>query len=180
MNALPLLIVVPALLALGSWILGSKFAQDYKRHGALSPVNIALGSLVWIGWGGLPYFYLPTTWPEVEVGATWSIIGHVLLFGGLVLLLAGMITLGFGRSFGRTDEELREGGVYRFSRNPQIAGCALYALGFGLLWPSWYVVLWLAVFAVLAHIMVVTEEKHLYRTFGPHYRNYSDRVRRYL
>jgi len=52
-------------------------------------------------------------------------------------------------------------------------------VGVGWLWPSAYALGWAALWAVLGHWMVVTEEEHLERTLGQAYREYCARVPRY-
>lgn len=72
-------------------------------------------------------------------------------------------------------------GPYRLSRNPGYLGFALLqtgiALGIGSLWALGSVV----VSVLLAHYLaVLPEEDYLQRKFGDPYRQYRDRVRRWL
>ncbi len=53
-------------------------------------------------------------------------------------------------------------------------------MGFALLWPSWYAVGWVILYAVIAYTMVLTEEEYLRRAFGAEYERYCRRVPRYL
>jgi protein-S-isoprenylcysteine O-methyltransferase Ste14 len=53
-------------------------------------------------------------------------------------------------------------------------------IGIALLWPSWYALGWVALGAVIAHMMVLTEEEHLRRTLGESYLAYCQNVPRYV
>jgi protein-S-isoprenylcysteine O-methyltransferase Ste14 len=70
--------------------------------------------------------------------------------------------------------------VYGISRNPQIVGFFVYALGFALLWPSWYALGWVVFFGPFFHWMVITEEEHLLKLHGDAYRRYCEQVPRYM
>ena len=168
------------LLLSGYGILHGLFQRDYRRRGRLSPPVIFLGSLVFFAWGGFPIVYGMKDWPAVHVGLGWYLAGSILLWGGLAVLFLGMAQLGIWRAFGQRKDELIRHGLYRFSRNPQIVGCALYGVGFAVLWPSWYALGWVLMFAFLAHVMVRTEEAHLQRLFGAKYKEYCRRVSRYV
>lgn len=167
------------LLFSGYGILHRLFQRDYRRHGRLSLPVILLGSLVFFAWGGFPIVYGVKDWPVVHVGFGWRLFGSILLWGGLVVMFLGMAQLGIWRAFGQRKDALIQQGFYRFSRNPQIVGCALYGVGFAVLWPSWYALGWVLMFAFLAHVMVLTEEAHLRRLFGEPYNEYCRRVARY-
>jgi protein-S-isoprenylcysteine O-methyltransferase Ste14 len=39
---------------------------------------------------------------------------------------------------------------------------------------------WLAIYGLIAHVMVLTEERHLRRTFGEDYEDYCQRTPRYV
>ena len=73
-----------------------------------------------------------------------------------------------------------QSGPYRITRNPQIVGGSLLVIGTTLLWPSWYALGWIALYGVVAHLMVITEEENLHRVFGEEYAQYCERVPRYL
>ena len=70
--------------------------------------------------------------------------------------------------------------MYRFSRNPQIVGGALTAAGCALLWTSWYALGWIVLYAVVGHMMVLTEEEHLRNVYGGEYTTYLKRTPRYV
>jgi protein-S-isoprenylcysteine O-methyltransferase Ste14 len=52
--------------------------------------------------------------------------------------------------------------------------------GFVVLWPSGYALGWFFLFAILMHMMILTEEEHLQRIHGEEYVQYCKQVPRYL
>ena len=59
-------------------------------------------------------------------------------------------------------------------------GGALLVAGSAALWPSWYALGWLFLYAAIAHMMVLTEEEHMRNVHGEEYERYCERVPRYL
>jgi len=155
--------------------------RDYLRHGLLSPAAALLQCAVF----GAHAFLLElaiifTDWPARH-GSTVSLcLGLACGAGGLVLLLAGFRRFGsLARILGRESDSLILKGIYRWSRNPQLAGYGLLQLGFAILWPDWRVCATLAIYAVAAHRLVLIEEEHLLRKHGKAYRGYCKRTARY-
>jgi protein-S-isoprenylcysteine O-methyltransferase Ste14 len=72
-------------------------------------------------------------------------------------------------------------GPYRYVRNPMITGVILVLLGESTLFNSWLVFLWALVFLVANMIYFpLVEEKGLAARFGDPYREYRDRVPRWV
>ena len=53
-------------------------------------------------------------------------------------------------------------------------------LGYAMLWLNWLTMIWIGVFLLTAHWMVITEEEHLAAKFGEEYRSYCQKVPRYI
>jgi len=72
-------------------------------------------------------------------------------------------------------------GPYRYVRNPMITGVILALLGECILFNSWLIFLWTLVFlAGNMMYMPLVEEKGLAARFGDPYREYRDRVPRWV
>jgi hypothetical protein len=56
----------------------------------------------------------------------------------------------------------------------------LAMIGNAILWPSWYNMGAVALYAAIIQIMVLTEEEHLLDSYGEEYRRYCRRIPRYL
>jgi protein-S-isoprenylcysteine O-methyltransferase Ste14 len=159
--------------------------RDYNRRGRLTPVSSFLELLIWALFMGFPYLYNPPAWvwfwrPGVPVGTPLRAAGILCITAGLLSAFGIMIWFGLRRAFGLDVSGLVQGGPYRLSRNPQlVCGIPLVA-GTIILWPSWYAVGWAILYAVIAHLMVLTEEEHLHAVYGEVYKSYCARVPRYV
>lgn len=139
---------------------------------------------IWPGYIAVAWVFLPPCWAIPCACPAWSpgapaVVARVIIAGGALIGFGSMAWVGVGRSFGRPAAEFHASGPYRWSHNPQIPGGSLMVVGVGWLWPSAYALGWAALWAVLGHWMVVTEEEHLERTPGQAYREYCARVPRY-
>lgn len=71
-------------------------------------------------------------------------------------------------------------GPYHFARNPMYIGAGLALAGAALFYESLWLLVYMCVFFLVAHLFVVWyEEPALHRTFGQDYKAYSERVRRW-
>ena len=72
-------------------------------------------------------------------------------------------------------------GPYRFSRNPMYVGITLLYVGVAIWVNTVWPLLFLPVILIVMHYgVIVREEAYLERTFGEEYRQYRQRVRRWL
>jgi protein-S-isoprenylcysteine O-methyltransferase Ste14 len=101
---------------------------------------------------------------------------------GLILFLASALNLGasfrFGLPIDRTD--LKQRGVYAFSRNPMSVGFYLLTLGAMIFTGNPVVVIIGSYGLYTAQLIVLSEERFLQARFGQQYLDYCRRVRRYL
>jgi protein-S-isoprenylcysteine O-methyltransferase Ste14 len=173
------------LLIVATWIVFRVVVRrDYRRKGRLNLLSGFLELVVWGLYMGFPYLYNPPQWAlfwqDAAVGAPLRIVGLICIVGGLALAFGTMLWFGLGRAFGRRVDRLVQVGPYRFSRNPQLVAGSLLVIGSVVLWPSWYALGWAALYAFVAHMMVLTEEEHLGAIYGAEYVRYCALVPRYL
>ena len=112
------------------------------------------------------------------------------LFGVVVLLAGSTLIISARTLFTRTGQspipwkptpELIVRGPYRFTRNPMYMGVMCVQIGLGVaLGNSWISLLAPVALLTVHFIAVLPEEKYLAENFGPSYREYCVRVRRYL
>jgi protein-S-isoprenylcysteine O-methyltransferase Ste14 len=112
-----------------------------------------------------------------------SWIGVGLCFGGVLMLMASLVS--FGRSFrvGIDDDhpdKLVTTGVFAFSRNPIYVGFALVLVGQFLVFPNWIPLAYLLAGLWLLHRQVLREESFMRTHYGREYEEYCARVRRYV
>lgn len=144
----------PPLVAILSLLLG--VAMHYSRPLARMPLSatarIALGVLIFIA--GL----IPAVWARI----------HFIRTGQSVIPW-------------KPTPELIFQGPYRYTRNPMYVGLTLMQIGIGIAFD----VLWISLLAVITltiiHVIAVRpEEAYLTQKFGDPYRDYLNRVRRYI
>lgn len=173
------------MLAGGFIVFRRVVRHGYRRRRRLTPFPFFLQLLIWGVFFAFPCIYNPFdwawSWPSLDrvtpvlLGAGWGCVGV-----GVVILIIAMARLGLSRSIGQESGKLEISGPYHITRNPQFTGGVLLVFGYVLLWPSWYALGWLFLFAVLMHMMILTEEEHLHRIHGEDYEQYCKRVPRYL
>jgi protein-S-isoprenylcysteine O-methyltransferase Ste14 len=169
------------LLVLGA-VVGNCLARDYRsRHGA----SVQTVALVWALTG--VHFSLVVL---AAMKSTWhfSLPVPLALGGGLTLASAGAAmylgALWAFRSLKRLNfldnTRLVSGGIYRWSRNPQLVGWTLVLVGLGLVRGS-AMVLCLALIGWVGYrLQLPTEEDHLLRVYGHAYEAYRCRTHRYF
>lgn len=157
-----------------------RVGQDYARLGKLRPPTAALQVMIFFLHGIGSYFFINGDPAQITWGNPLTWLGVALILVGLPVTVISMGGLGWLTSNGRQVSGLRQSGVYAYTRNPQILAYGLVVLGYALLWASWQGLLWVALYAYIAHVMVLTEEAHLRRVFGAEYAAYCAHAPRYL
>ena len=173
------------LIALAFIVFRVIVRRDYRRKGKATLLSSLLELLVMGLYVGFPYLYNPPQWVlfwsrQVPVSEPLRIVGVVCIVIGLVSTFGTMFWFGLRRAFGLQVKGLIQSGLYRVTRNPQLVGFGLVVLGCVVLWPSWYALGWAALYGIVVHPMVVTEEEHLLAVFGEEYARYCQRVPRYV
>jgi protein-S-isoprenylcysteine O-methyltransferase Ste14 len=179
--------VVSAILLLaGAFVVFRRVVRrGYEQNRRLTSLPSFLQLLIWGVFFAFPCIYNPINWAWSQSHASQATpiigsIGWACVGIGLLSMLGALAWLGLARSFGQKGERLASSGPYRVSRNPQLMGGALLIVGYVVLWPSWYALGWLVLFALMAHMMILTEEEHLRRIYRENYEEYCKRVPRYL
>jgi protein-S-isoprenylcysteine O-methyltransferase Ste14 len=173
------------LLAGARAVFCSVVQRAYQRERRLTSLAFFLQIVIWGMYFAFPYIYNPFDWAWSSAHGSRS---HAGLWGvgwacvalGLVVLAIAIAWLGWPRSSGQGSKALEISGPYRVTRNPQLVGCLLLVTGYVVLWPSWYALGWLALYAGTAHMMVLAEEGYLRAAHGELYEQYRRRVPRYL
>lgn len=174
-------IAIVIIVGLSVWCL-VRIHREY-RHGQPLSTGSVMG--VWI----LYLFHLSTT-VAASVVAAWFIPLHPIIRWGAGILLLGLGTgvfvagiwsfHSFKRMSGLDTSELVTTGIYRWSRNPQNVGWALFLLGIAFLGHSGLALLLTGLFWVQFVIYVPLEEQYLEDVFGEQYRTYKQWSHRYL
>lgn len=110
------------------------------------------------------------------------IIGMIMISLGFLLEILGISTLGinFRIELPTDDTELITSGIYRIMRNPIVFGIFLLVIGSFLIIPT-IIVLLICIFNILTfNSKAIDEEKFLLQAFGEDFKNYLNKVGRYL
>ena len=109
-------------------------------------------------------------------------LGTVWFYAGFLIYLLGVIieTIAMLDFFTTAVDKPVTKGVYRFSRNPMYFGIFLIFLGTSIACVSWVFLLLTAVFIILSHIVVVSEERFCLQKYGNAYREYLNRIPRWI
>ena len=152
---------------------GEKGAAVRFPPPALFVLLIALGA-------GLDYL-----WPAgLGIPESFEIVGIALC---LFTVAVGILIGGTFRRAGtaiqpwKPTTRLLTSGFYRFSRNPIYVGVCLFNIGIGVATNTLWIVLSFIPGALLVyHIAIKQEEAYLEQKFGDEYRQYRQKVRRWL
>ena len=174
------------LIISGAYIVFRVFVRrDYQRKGRLSFLSSSLELLIFTLVFCYPLLYSSPGWgwfwsTSAPVGTAAWLTGMLVILVGFGLAFGTMIWFGIRRAFGQRVNKLVHSGPYRFSRNPQVIGGYLLVIGSSIIWQSWYNLLWIGLYAVVTHLMIITEEEHLHQVYGSEYASFCQDVPRYL
>ncbi len=157
-----------------------RIGKDYAHFGKLTKASSALQVLVFVLHGASSYVLLDSRFSAIDTGSPLFGFAVLLLAGGIVLVATTLGRFGVRRAVGQEATGLTCSGMYRRSRNPQVIFYGIAVFGYSMLWPSWGGIAWVIVFAILAQVMVKTEETHLKRAYGADYVAYCESTPRYV
>ena len=106
-------------------------------------------------------------------------IGLPLIIIGNVVVWKAVINIGMKATSGEIDE-LKTGGFYKYSRNPQYVADIAILLGWSVLSASAAAIPVTLIGTIVLLIAPLAEEPWLKSVYGKAYEDYSQRVRRYL
>ncbi|MBP1925227.1 protein-S-isoprenylcysteine O-methyltransferase Ste14 [Sedimentibacter acidaminivorans] len=112
---------------------------------------------------------------KITTDSYWFYAGLVTYGLGILLCLASV------SNFAKPSENgINLKGLYRISRNPMYVSYFIYFLGCVLLTRSWILLTILMVFQISTHWIILSEERWCIKKFGVEYKNYMNKVRRYI
>lgn len=110
--------------------------------------------------------------------------------GGIILVAALMLIVSAVSAFAEAGEKLRPAtpsnalltqGVYQFTRNPMYLAMVLIGVGFGIATENlWIIIASIGAGAIINFLVIPHEEAYLERKFGVDYREFKERVRRWV
>lgn len=157
--------------------------NDYLKKHKLSPLSYLLEVLVFAFHANLIYLFIPVKWPDLpslQDSPVLNIISIIFFCLGLLILLIAWFGLGTMASFGQDKNKLNTGGLYSYSRNPQLVGYGILLLSVLILYFSWYSAGWFFMYLIISYFMVKSEEEFLSQKYGEEYKKYCNSVPRII
>lgn len=113
---------------------------------------------------------------RVKADFSWKFyVGAICYFLGLCLLTVSIVNFSSPDNTG-----LNINGVYKFSRNPIYVAYFVCFLGAATLTQSLILLGIVGIFQVSAHWIILAEERWCLKNFGATYKQYMQKVRRYI
>lgn len=161
-------IVASALGVADYWPPGDRDWRYYAHWGLSHALNVVVLVVVYLDWNSLGLARAPSL-----------AAGAILFVGGYAVAIASGLDLGVEETKGLAGE-LRTGGWYRYSRNPQYVGYVAATVGFALLANSTLVTIICAVYLGWWLALPFAEEPWLCEQYGEAYEDYASRVPRFV
>jgi len=138
-----------------------------------------IGIVAW----SVSYVVLGESLGLYRVPLSMTFLGWAFIACGMAAVLVAQVQMGASWRIGidaKERTELVTGGLFRWVRNPIFSGMLLVTLGIVVITPSpWSLMGWLFFLYVLA-LQVRLEEEHLLNLHGATYRQYAERVGRFV
>ena len=120
-------------------------------------------------------FFVYLFFLKITTDPYWFYAGLVTYGLGVLLCLASV------SNFAKPAENgINIKGLYRISRNPMYVAYFIFFLGCVLLTQSLRLFVILMAFQISAHWIILSEERWCIKKFGEEYKNYMNKVRRYI
>ena len=114
-------------------------------------------------------------WVPLHVETIWFYIGLIIITIGFILSL-----ISYSNFMSTPLDKLVVKGVYKISRNPHYLSYFFVLLGGCIASLSWIILLITIIYFIFCHLLILSEERYLLETYGESYREYREKVPRYL
>jgi protein-S-isoprenylcysteine O-methyltransferase Ste14 len=162
--------VLPLLLS--GWLIDKEVLKKGSGAESLSETEKKISYAV----SFLPFvLFAYSIFLPLKLGTIWFFAGFIIYLLGAIIMTAGMLSF-----FATAADKLVTTGVYRFSRNPIYFGMFLIFGGTGIACVSWIFLLLTAVFIIVLHIFIVSEERSCLQKYGDPYLEYMNRTPRWI
>jgi protein-S-isoprenylcysteine O-methyltransferase Ste14 len=111
----------------------------------------------------------------LELGTVWFYVGFLIYLLGVIIETVALMNF-----FTTAVDKPVNKGIYRFSRNPMYFGMFLIFLGTSIACVSLIFLILTAIFTILSHVVVVYEERFCTQKYGNAYRDYLNRIPRWI
>lgn len=150
------------------------------RHFKIAPFISAFVLIIYSCFDTLYSYLSPFVWLENPL---LKGVGCIFLMGSLGWIVIAQIQMGTSWRIGidtSTKTKLKQHGLFFISRNPIFFGVKLTMIGFFLVLPNAITFMLMVLDSTLINIQVALEEEFLLTVHGEDYRDYCNRVRRWI
>ena len=121
------------------------------------------------------FAFIYSVFLPLKLGSAWLYVGIAIYALGLVMFIVAIVNIAttpHGQPFTT--------GLYRYSRHPMTFWANLMHIGISISTASWVFVLFSIVYAILWHVIVITEERGCLEKYGDAYREYLKSTPRWI
>lgn len=157
--------------------------QDYKKRMRLSMPSYLLEILVFGIHAHLLYGVIQTKYPNLPPfphDKLKIIFSGILFVSGALILLFSWLKLGTRPSLGIDKDNLITGGLYQYSRNPQLIGYGFMLAAITIVFFTWLVLIWFSLYIIVCVFMIQSEEEFLTKKYTGDYKKYCSTVSRII
>lgn len=157
--------------------------QDYKKRMRLSMPSYLLEILVFGIHAHLIYVVMQAKYPNLPPfphDKLKIIFSGILFASGALILLFSWLKLGTRPSLGIDKDNLITGGLYQYTRNPQLVGYGLMLAALTTLFFTWMVLIWFSLYIIVCVFMIQSEEEFLTQKYTEDYKKYCNKVSRII
>lgn len=124
-----------------------------------------------------PYylFIIYSVFVSLKIGTIWFTIGLILFIFGFI----GQINSYIMYRAAPLNEPVVKG-VYKISRNPQYFFNIIAFLGVAVAGMSWLMMLFMILYIIPQHLIIIQEEQFCLKKYGNSYQEYMNRTPRYI
>ena len=168
------LLLIPLIL-IRFGLLGMLSKEGLKRAASFAPLIGKEKIAYWFYQISNVLIFVYLFFLKVTTDSPWFYTGLVTYGLGVFLCVASVL------NFAKPEENgINLKGLYRISRNPMYMAYFIYYLGCVLLTRSLLLLAILMAFQVSSHWIILSEERWCIKKFGEEYKDYMNRVRRYI
>jgi len=121
------------------------------------------------------FAFIYSVFLPLKLGSAWLYVGITIYALGLVMFIVAIVNIAttpHGQPFTK--------GLYRYSRHPMTFWANLMHIGISISTASWVFVLFSIVYAILWHLIVISEERGCLEKYGAAYREYLKSTPRWI
>ncbi|RZS92397.1 methyltransferase family protein [Cuneatibacter caecimuris] len=150
--------------------------DSVTRAAMFAPVKGGEIPAYWVYQVSNGFILVSLCFQKIVIDFSWFFYAGIISYAvGLALCTGAVINFAVPRS-----KKFHDNGLYRYSRNPMYLAYFIFFAGCALLVRSAVLGVFVLLFIVSSHWIILSEERWCIMEFGDEYREYMKKVRRYI